>query len=108
MNNIFDTGKTILKNYKGVLSTVLFFVGLFLFYLLQRISPELQFIAIIEILTSIAIGNWWLIDRYMFPEISLQTELKDNNYAFAIAFCGIFLSLTIIELSAFSVFFTLR
>lgn len=98
----------ILKNHKGVLSFALFLVGLFAFYVLQNYFPELQFLAVIEILTALALANWWLIDKFMFPKISLQTSLKEGNYAFAIAFAAIFISLVIIELAAFATFFTLK
>lgn len=108
INDIYKEGKLILKNFKGVLSFCLFLIGIFAFYLLQIHFPELQFLAVIEILTALALGNWWLIDKFMFPEISLQTELKGGNYAFAIAFSAIFLALTIIELAAFTAFITLK
>ena len=103
-----NTEKSIIKNYKGVLSFALFLIGLFAFYILQNYFPELQFLAVIEILTALALGNWWLIDKFMFPQISLQTELKEGNYAFAIAFGFMFVSLVVIELAAFATFFTLK
>lgn len=96
-----------MKKYT-ILVLLMILAGLFLFGFLQEIVPSLQFIGVTTLLFGLALGAWWLTDKYYFPFIDFPAEIKNGNIAAAITLLAVFMLIGIAELCAFAVFFTLK
>ena len=92
----------------GLLTITLFIGGMFLFHLLAAYYPGLHFIGVSVLLFSCGLGAFYVIDRWVFPNINFMQEIKAGNMAVALCFCAVLAFISATELCAFSVFFTLR
>lgn len=92
----------------GALTIVTAIIGLVAFRLLKDNYPSLQFLGVMTMLVSFGLGAFYVIDRFVFPNIDFKEEIKNGNMAAVVTFAAILAFIGVCELCAFSVFFTLR
>ena len=95
-------------NRTGLVTIILFIIGVALFNFLAAYFPSLHFIGVAVLLYSLSLGAFYITDKYCFPNINFYDEIQKGNTAAAITLFAVYMLIGIAELCAFSVFFTLR